>query len=138
MDETAHKVVIIHAYLLLGLLAAIVLASILSAWSVGREPKSTSLLHEAIAAVRLLVVRLVLVPELLLCREARQNRHDVQCLRASSTDAIMWNGICALVVDTHKEHVPQVLDPSCLESFCALPLGDSIRHAHRTIASEVP
>ena len=35
VDETAHKVVIIHAYMLVGLLAAIVLASILSAWSVG-------------------------------------------------------------------------------------------------------
>ena len=93
--------------MLLGLLAAVMLLAICSAWSVCRQSKRTSLLHEASTAVRLLVVRFVLVPKVLLCREARLDWHNVQRLRASSRDGIMRDVVAALVIDTNT-HVELV------------------------------
>ena len=85
--------------------------------------------------MRLLVARLMLVTELLLCREAmytctgpageQQRCHHV------------GRRLCPLHVDTHTERVLQVLNASRLESRSKSLAGDAVCHAHCTSGVEV-
>ena len=115
VDETAHKVVVIHAGLLLGLLAAVLL-DFEDVRSVRWQALSNSLLRVSRhAEVLELVLGEMLSLELCLRRDGAHDGHDVEGLRASSRDGIMWDVVLLLDVDTNEERVLEMVDASRLE-----------------------